>query len=207
VTRGASGKRLKTTAHLRRLVSVGSCAARKALSLALAAVLLLGSTISAPAAALNSNFFTVNLQANAKESLSVTAAPALVNFLLLPAGGISNGNVPVSIHTSWVLQAGRTRVRLYIYFASAPAALTDGAGTNIPSSRVLGSVNGGAFRTITRNSPFGAARSLRLFNQVITNANLNGARTDSLAMQINTTALLLPAGIYTGLLIIQARAI
>jgi hypothetical protein len=68
-------------------------------------------------------------------------------------------------------------------------------------------VNAGPFQTINRNGPFGAGRSLRLFNQVINNANRNASRTDNLALQINTTGLLLPAGAYTGLLIIQARAI
>jgi hypothetical protein len=185
----------------------GQLGASWGLSLLMAAVLLLGLVAPAPAGPLNSNFFTVNLNANGKESLSVTAAPALVNFNLLPLGGVSNGSVPVSITTSWVLLPGRTRVRLYCYFANAATALTDGAGTNIPSSRVLGSVNAGPFRTITNNSPFGAGRSLRLFTQRITGANLNGQRTDSLGLQINTTGLLLPAGVYTGLLIIQARAI
>lgn len=198
---------LPASAQIRGFRSTAIRAAGKILHVVLVAVLLLGLTVPAPAGPLNSNFVTVNLQANAKESLSVTAAPALVNFNLLPTGGISNGNVPVSITTSWVLLPGRTRVRLYVYFASAAAALSDGAGTNIPSSRVLGSVNGGAFQTITNNSPFGAGRSLRIFRQVITNANLNASRTDNLGLRVDTTGLLLPAGVYTGLLIIQARAI
>jgi hypothetical protein len=185
----------------------GQLGASWGLPLLMAAVLLLGLVAPAPAGPLNSNFFTVNLNANGKESLSVTAAPALVNFNLVPLGGVSNGSVPVSINTSWVLLPGRTRVRLYAYFANGATALSNGAGTNIPNTMVLGSVNGGAFRTITRNGPFGAGRSLRLFTQAINAGNLNAKRTDSLGLQINTTGLLLPAGIYTGLLILQAQAI
>ena len=185
-----------------RLRGTGLC-----LSRLMVAVLLLGLVAPAPAGPLNSNFFTVNLNANGKESLSVTAAPALVNFALVPAGGVSNGSVPVSINTSWVLLPGRTRVRLYAYFAAVATALSNGAGTNIPSSSVLGSVNGGAYRTINRNGPFGAGRSLRLFTQRINAGNLNANRTDSLSLQINTTGTLLPAGIYSGLLILQAQAI
>jgi hypothetical protein len=170
--------------------------------------MLVSLVVPAPVRAqVNSKFVTVNLQANARESLSVTAAPALANFNLLPAGGVSNGNVPVVINTSWVLQPGRRRVRLYAYFGNAAAALSNGAGTNLPSARVLGSVNAGPFRTITQNGPFGAGRSLLLFNQRIRIANRNAQRTDRLRLQVNTTGLALPAGIYSGLLLIQAQAI
>lgn len=178
----------------------------RALTLLCFAAMLLA--LATPARAQkNSNFFTVNLQANATESLSVTAAPALVNFTLVPTGGVSAGGVPVSITTSWVLQPGRTTVFLYGYFFSAPAALTDGAGDNIASARVLGSFNGGAFAAFNANSPFAAGSSLQLFSLRILGFNKNSQRTDNLGLEIDTTGQLLPAGIYSGLLVIQAQAI
>jgi hypothetical protein len=183
-----------------------NCASSHALAFAFVGVLLLG--LAAPARAQkNSNFVTVNLQANATQSLSVTAAPALVNFNLLPAGGVSNGSVPVSVTTTWVLTTLIGTVKLYGYFASPVTALTDGAGDNIASSRVLGSVNGGAYSAFTGNSPFNAGSSLQLFNQFIFIFNTNSTRTDSLALQLNTTGVLLPAGTYSGLLVIQAQAL
>lgn len=180
-------------------------AAGGGLRLVVAAVLLLG--LAAPARAQkNSNFVTVNLQANMKDSLSVTAAPALVNFTLVPAGGVSVGSVPVSITTSWKLHPPLTATT-YAYFLSAAAALSDGAGDNIASSRVLGSVNGGAFTTFTGASPFSASTSLQIFSVLIKGFNRNGSHTDSLNLEIDTTGVLLPAGIYSGLLVIQAQAI
>jgi hypothetical protein len=170
------------------------------------ALMLLGIAAASRAQALNTSFGTVNLQANRTESLSVTAGPGTVNFALAPLGGIAAGSAPVVINTQWILNQGRNRVRLYAYFSNAAAALSSGA-TNIPSSRVLGSANGGPFRTFTRNSPFGPARSVRIFNQVIRNNNRTGQRTDQLQLEINTTGLTLPPGIYTGLLLIQAQAI
>ncbi len=180
-------------------------AAGGGLRLVVAIVLLLG--LAAPARAQkNSNFVTVNLQANMKDSLSVTAAPALVNFNLVPTGGIAVGSVPVSITTSWILHPNMTATT-YAYFLSAATALSDGAGNNIASSRVLGSVNGGGFTAFTSASPFSASASLQIFSVLIKGFNRNGSNTDSLNLEIDTTGMLLPAGIYSGLLVIQAQAI
>ena len=176
------------------------------LASAILLTLFLGSASPAQAQK-NSNFVTVSLNANATQSLSVTAAPALVNFALAPAGGVSNGSVPVSITTSWVGAPLIGFVTLYGYFSSAPVALTDGAGDNIASSRVLGSVNGGGFAAFNAASPFAAASSRQLFSQLIFIFNLNSSRTDSLNLRIDTTGLLLPAGTYSGVLILQAQMI
>ncbi len=108
--------------------------------------------------------------------------------------------------TTWNLNPSRKNLHLYAYFASAAAALTNGS-TNIPSSRVLGSANGGPFSTFTSNSPFGAADSLQVFTIPILGSNKKSARTDSLQLKIDTTGLLLPAGSYTGLLNLQAQAL
>ena len=106
---------------------------------------LLGLTLMvAPAsqAQINSNVATVNLNAVLSESITVSAAPGLVNFALV-GSGVSAGSAQVAIDTTWSLSTARTNVAVYAYFTAAAAALTDGAGNDIPSSAVSGSVNGG----------------------------------------------------------------
>jgi hypothetical protein len=161
----------------------------------------------APAhAQLNSNIAGVNLAANLTTSLTVTASPGLVNFPLIPSG-ITNGSTAITVNTSWTLSPSVGAVKTYAYFTSAAAALTDGAGDNIPSTSVSGSVNGGAFGAFTGVSPFAAASSVTVSNIRILGNNKSGNQSDSLNIRINTTGLNLPAGNYTGVLTIQAQAL
>ncbi|MBI1750197.1 MAG: hypothetical protein HYR59_05980 [Acidobacteria bacterium] len=156
-------------------------------------------------AQLNSNQATVALNATLAESLTVTAGPGTVSFTLA-AAGVSNGNSAVSISTAWVLAPTRTSVKLYAYFSSVNA-LSDGSGNNIPTSKVSGSVNAGAYGAFTGGAgPFGT-ESIQVFNQGISAANWNSNRSDSVALRIDTTGLSLPAGAYTGTLNIQAQAL
>ena len=192
---------MKTEPKIRR----HRLAVARSLAFAILVALLLSSAAPAQAQK-NSNFVTVSLNANAKQSLSVTAAPALVNFNLIGAGGVAAGSVPISITTSWNLNPPLTATT-YAFFASAAVALTDGAGDNIDSSRVLGSVNGGAFTAFTGVGPFSVNTSVQIFSVRIKGFNRVGSNTDSLNLEIDTTGLLLPAAIYSGLLIIQAQAI
>src|SRR5260370_25210345 len=102
---------------------------------------------------LNSNVATVNLNAVLAESLTVAAAPATVNFTLVP-NGTANGSSNVTVTTNWALGKTRTSMKVYAYFSSA-VGLTDGAGDNIPTANVLGSVNAGAYAPFTRGAgPF-----------------------------------------------------
>ena len=167
-------------------------------------ILLLAGT---PAQAqLNSNIAGVNLAANVTTSLTVTASPGLVNFPLIPSG-ITNGSTAVTVNTSWTLSPSVGSVKTYAFFTSAAAALTDGAGDNIPSTSVSGSVNGGAFGAFTGVSPFAAASSVTISTIRILGNNKSGNQSDTLNMRINTTGLNLPAANYTGVLMIQAQAL
>ena len=158
-------------------------------------------------AQLNSNTATVNLNAVMAESLSVSAAPGTVNFNL-PASGIAPGSAPVVITTAWVLSPARTKVSVYAFLGSVAAALTDGAGNNIASAKVSGSVNGGAMGPFTGASPFSGATAITVVNALaITNANRNANRVDNVGLQIDTTGLGLPSGVYTGIMTVQAQAI
>jgi len=157
-------------------------------------------------AQLNSNIANVNLNAVLSTSLTVSAAPGLVNFALLP-NGVANGSVPINVTTSWTLSPSVGNVSVWAYFSTAAAALSDGAGDNIPSSSVLGSPDGGAFTAFSGVSPFAAATSLKIVSFKILGNNKSGTRTDTLALQISTVGLALPAGTYTGVLNIQAQAL
>jgi hypothetical protein len=172
----------------------------------LAAGLLLASAGAAPAQ-LNSNAANVQLNAILQSGIIVTVTPGTVNFALVPGGGVSNGSAPVSISTTWLLRPGTANLSLYAYFTSSTVALTDGFAHNIPSSSVRGSVNAGAFNAFTGNSPFAAGSSITVFSQNLTPATRRGTRNDTLDLQIDTTALTLPSGNYTGVLYIQAQAI
>jgi hypothetical protein len=159
-------------------------------------------------AQLNSNIANVSLNATLNSSITITAAPGLVNFPLLRSGS-TTGSSPISITTKWVLPVLFGTVKEYAYFTSSASALADGAGDNIPSANVSGSYNGGAFTAFTGASPFAAGSSMTLFSQFIfiLFGNTSATRTDSLNLMINTTGLNLPAGTYTGVLHIQAQEI
>jgi hypothetical protein len=161
--------------------------------------------VPASHAQVNSNVATVNLNAPLAESVTVVAGPGTVNFTLVPNGSAA-GSAPVTITTSWALAKTRTSVKLYAYFSSA-VALTDGAGDNIPTSSVTGSVNGGAAAAFTSATAFGA-NGMTVFNQAIGVGTYNSTHgPDTIALTINTTGLGLPAATYTGVLNIQAQAL
>ena len=157
-------------------------------------------------AQLNANIANVNLNATLSTSLTVSAAPGLVNFALVPSG-TANGSATVTITTSWTLRPSVGAVTCYAFFTAPGAALSDGAGDNIPSANVSGSADAGAFAAFTANSPFAAGSSLQIFTERIIGTNKTKTRADSLDLQISTTGLNLPAGTYTGVLRIQAQAL
>jgi hypothetical protein len=157
-------------------------------------------------AQIKSNPSAVNLNATLTSDITITASPGTVNFNLVP-NGTATGNVPVSIKTSWTLPLIFGTIAEYAFFSNPAAALTDGASDNIPSAKVSGSLNGGAYAAFTGASPFSAGSAITLFNQNFFIFFSNpGSRTDSLNLQISTTGLNLPAGTYTGVLHIQAQA-
>ena len=156
---------------------------------------------------------SVSLTATLAESLTVSATPSSVTFTLV-SGGSASGSSAVAILTKWVLLPTRSNLVLDGYFASAAAALTDGAGTphNIPTSAVFGTVPTGsptsptAFTATAALGPAGAG--LTLFTLPLTVANYGGTRTDNLTLSINLSSVpALPAATYTGTLILQAQAL
>jgi len=174
-----------------------------ALSVALA-------TSLASAQAANSGAQTIALNATLAESLTLSLSANAVNFTLAAGSPTNAGSTNITATTTWVLKPGRTAVGVYAYFASAAAALTDGAGDNIPSSAFFIADNAGPSTALTSATVFNAANAgMQLANVAITGANKNASRTDVMAFNINLsggTLPQLPAATYTGTLNIQAQA-
>jgi hypothetical protein len=135
------------------------------------------------------------------QTLTVSAAPSSVNFTL-PRNGVGAGDSSITITTSWLVSLPPLTITLYAFTSSTTAALTDGAGHNIPTSKVSGSPNGAGFSAFTGTSTFAAGRSLTIFTQ--SSLSVAGSRNDTLGLQIDTTSLALPPATYHGTLTIRA---
>ena len=176
------------------------------------AALVLALTVLAvcsQAQVLNSGAKSITLQAVLTDSITVSLSGNAVNFTLAAGNASNPGSVGVTATTSWTLKPSVGSLNLYAFFSSAPAALTDGAGDNIPSADFQISDNAGPFTALTSTVPFGGANAGLLVSTVkILGNNKSGSRTDSMNFNINLSTLpSLPAGNYTGTLTIQAQAI
>ena len=158
---------------------------------------------------LNSGAKTITLNANLSESVSLNLSGNAVNFALTAGSASNPGNTSITATTAWTLKPGRTTLHVYAFFASSAAALTDGAGDNIPSSGFEISDNGGAFTPLTNTVPFGGANAgLQLAAVRIVGNNRQSSRTDNMNFNINLSALpQLPAATYTGTVTIQVQVI
>ncbi|HEY1263696.1 MAG TPA: hypothetical protein VGF06_09240 [Terriglobales bacterium] len=185
---------MKATANLTRAALLG---------------LILAAAALAPAQVINSGAQTIALNATLNESLTLSLSGNSVNFNLTAGSAANAGSTNITATTSWVLKPSRTAVKVYAYFGSATAALTDGTN-NIPSSAFFIADNAGPSSALTNTVAFGAANAgLQLANVPITGANRAGSRTDIMAFNINLTGGTLPqlpASTYIGTLNIQAQA-
>jgi hypothetical protein len=177
------------------------------------AVLAVSAALSAAASAqVLSGVGNVNLNATLPQSVTVSVTSgSSVNFALTQ-NAAANGDVPAVIQTAWNLNPGLVgSVTLYGYFDVPGQALTDGTGNNIPTSWVQGQMATGTpttYTAFTQTNPVGpAGGSLGLFTNAITGLNKVSNRTDNLDLRIDMTGQTLPAGTYTGVLRLQARAL
>jgi len=157
----------------------------------------------------NSGASTITLNAVLNDSISVSLSSNAVNFTLTTGSASNPGSTGVTATTSWLLRPSVGSLKLYAFFSSSTAALTDGAGNNIPSADFQISNNAGPFNALTNTVPFGGANAgLQLSSTPILGNNKSGTRTDNMNFNINLVPLpSLPAGVYTGTLTIQAQAI
>jgi hypothetical protein len=174
-----------------------------------AALFAVMSAATAQAQVRNSGASPIALQAVLSDSISVNLSGSSVNFNLV-AGSASNlGSTSITATTTWILKPSVGNLKLYAFFSSSSSALTDGAGSNIPSADFQISDNAGAFNSLTNTVPFGGANAgLQLSSTPILGNNKSGTRNDVMNFNINLTTLPnLPASVYTGTLTIQAQAI
>jgi hypothetical protein len=163
----------------------------------------------ARAQVLNSGASTITLQAVLSDSITVSLSSHAVNFTLTAGSASNPGSTSVTATTSWALKPSVGSLKLYAFFSSSTAALTDGAGNNIPSADFQISDNAGPFNPLTNTVPFGGANAgLQLSSTPILGNNRTGSRNDVMNLNINLAPLPnLPAATYTGTLTIQAQAI
>jgi hypothetical protein len=175
--------------------------------LLVAVAVVAGAATLASAQSENSGPQSIALNGTLPESLTLSLSSNAVTFALTAGSATNAGNTGVTATTAWVLKPGRTAVKLYAYFNSAAAALTDGTN-NIPSSSFKIADNGGASAALNNTVIFGAANAgLQLANVAITAANRIGNRADAMAFNIDLSTLpQLPASVYLGTLNIQAQA-
>ena len=190
-------------------------------ALLIAAGLLLFATVPPAARAqINSNVGTVLLTASVTESLSVKmTGGTIVNFTLASNTAANAGSTTSTVQTAWTLKPGRTQVTLWAWVPNGTAALTDGAGDNIPASAVSAAAAGsgsagGALNSVASGGAGvpsfvtpAAATGVQIGQVRITGVNKSGTTTTTLTWNINTTGVpQLPAAAYTGTVNIQAQA-
>src|SRR2546423_5716217 len=126
------------------------------MTLAFLAIALVVATTPAAAQAVNSNTGTVTINANLPESITVNLTNPTITITLAANTAVNNSSAPVagtSIQTAWVLQPGRTALKVFVYAATANP-LTNGTDT-IPATSILisNTGQGGAYSALAAGAP------------------------------------------------------
>lgn len=160
-------------------------------------------------AQLNSNTGTVTINANLAEALTVNLTNTTITIPLTENTANNTQTAPVAgsnITTAWVLNPGRTTVKVFVYSATANP-LTNGTDT-IPATSIKISNTGiaGTYNALAAGTPFGTGLQIGATIN-ITGANRASSRTDTVFFAIDTTFnAQLSAGTYSGTLNVQAQA-
>src|SRR5258708_71189 len=156
--------------------------------LTMLAMALAMATVSA-SAQLNSNTGTVTINANLPESLTVSLTNPTVTIPLTSNTAVNNSAAAVAgtaIDTAWVLQPGRTGVKVFVY-STVANPFSNGTDT-IPATSILisNTGQGGAYSALAAGTPFGTGLQIGA-STAITGANKSSSRSDTIFFQINTT--------------------
>jgi hypothetical protein len=170
--------------------------------------MLMTFVLPANAQAIVSSTSTVQLSYVVGESISVAGAPPSLVF----AGSPIPTTGSLTITTSWVLAPTRVRLDTNLFFATPTAALTNGGGSNIPSSEVFANINGGNYSACNTN-PASDVASVAVtggtcnvgFGGTVATLGVTGTHTDVFILQLQGFGTL-NAGTYTGQLNIVAGA-
>ena len=140
-------------------------------------------------------------------TISMAATPSAVNIALV-SKGVSAPSVPIAVTTTWDGLSLLSTINVYAFFGSSTSALSSGA-TSIPSANVLGKDTTGiptSYTPFSQGGPTPGA-SLQLYSVFILIGVGHDSHTDNLTLEIDLTSLpSLPAGTYTGVLLLQAQA-
>jgi hypothetical protein len=168
---------------------------------------ILACLVATPARAqLNSNTVTATLSALAPESLTVTlTTPGPVNFTLT-GGSADAGSVTPAWNTTWNLKPSRNTVTVCAFLTGALAG-TGGNPDTIPVANVLGQPDAtGGFSAFT-STVCGQANGISVHAwSLASTGRTNITKADSVALEINDSALTLEADTYSGTLNILAQA-
>src|SRR5258708_7506605 len=123
-----------------------------------ATLALMAAMFAAPARGqvLNSGASPIALQAVLTQSISVTLSGNAVNFNLVAGSASNPGSASITATTAWTLKPSVGSLKVYAFFSTSTAALTDGGGTNIPSADFQISFNPAAFTPLPTTLPFAA---------------------------------------------------
>ena len=156
--------------------------------------------------ATTSNTVGVALTATLTSSITLTVLPTVAAFSNVGVLGLGTGAL-ITVTSNWALSPG-ANLSVYGYFATAAAAMTDGASHNIPSSAITGVVDAGTATAFTQTSPFGTASSLLIYNTTLTALTAASLHIDTVTLGLNLAGLTsLPPATYTGTLFIEAQAV
>jgi hypothetical protein len=161
---------------------------------------VLAAFFAVPAQAqVNSNVATVSLNFTQQENITVSASPASLTF---NSSGVAT--VPLSVTTAWNLSPTRNAISTYLYFSSVNA-MTDTTGDNIATSAF--SANCGAGSSVFGNTDPWNFNGFPAFNQILTAGQYSNLAGTSVSCQLQFSgASVLPAGVYSGVLNIEAQA-
>jgi hypothetical protein len=153
-----------------------------------------------------SNAAAVTLTFAVNSSMTVAATPSSIVFTSTDSKN-ATASAAIAVVTSWNLAVGGGNVFTAAYFASIPAALTNGT-LNIPASSVFGSVNGGAAGACTLANVNVAAANpgaicLQIFGGIGVAAQ--GTHSDSLLLLLTSPTAFAVAS-YSGIITISAQA-
>jgi len=175
----------------------------------IAAMLMVFTVGHAAAAQQHSNIATVTLTMGVAESITIIP-PTQALVLPFTSGATSTTPATFQSTTLWQLQPTHTLLDENIWFASATAALTAGAGANIPASQVTANLNGSAYSDCARaadvlvpSAVSGSTCNVGLSIH-LTSANYAAQETDTWGIQLQGLPTTLPAGNYAGTLNMQA---
>lgn len=153
-----------------------------------------------------SNAAAVTMTFAVNSSMTVAATPGSIVFTPTDPKN-ATASAPIAIVTSWNLAVGGGNVFTAAYFASIPAALTNGT-LNIPVSDVFGSVNGGVAGACTlTNVNVGAANAGAICPQIFGGIGVaaQGTHSDSLVLSLTSPTAFAVAN-YAGTITISAQA-